>query len=287
MDPMQNNNLGNQSPVGMTYTGASMGIGGGDVVIAPEGKSKKWWIVGGVVGVLVIVALSALLLSVFFQNNVKMEAREAWDRYFSYLIYGENDESGNDLDDITVENWYPALIGTRYTQDDTDEGTNHYYDSLKEKYEEYFERFPQMVDGFLEYDMVFHGFYDYNTIKRLEKTVVDKYDENGVEMAGNYINTINDDVLDNNNYVGKMYSYIRMYLQEYLTVVDYYSERGCSYPESNNVNCPEIGSDNGVLEKLVTLHRVEDNMNYYYNNVYANYVLQNTLLINEQIGEAE
>ncbi len=312
MDPTQNDSfdnamqggqsLGYNAPVGpsMNYTGPSdMSITPGveDIVLntgTSGNKSKKWWIVGGVVAVLALCAIGGVLLFTGgFQGNNTEEIKAAWNTYYDYLMYGENSRSdGESVDDVTIETWYPAIIGTSEVQDDEEaddvSSYSQYYDNLREKYDSYSNAFSQEEnDSVLNYNAIFKAFYDYNMMKDLENAVVQEYGGGNIDGAKVYIDGINDDLLSENTFVDSLYDNLKVYLRAYLSVFDYYNKNGCNYLEANYTNCPEINSSDEVMTKLSALNRGRNNLEFYYNNVYANYVFKSTLLMDERIKEEE
>lgn len=292
MDPTQNNDFGNQPPMGTGGFGAPvnpgvpMSSGTGDIVLNNDGgkSKKKWWIIGGVLGVLLLCAVGCILLFMAFQGGSEKEMETAWNRYYNYLMYGEDDRLDGELGDTTVETWYPATIGTLSVQEET-EDNNRYYDDLKERYDTFSNSSRKTVDNVLIYNDVFKAFYDYNVISDLERTIIDKYNNGGMDGAISYIDSIDDGLTKDDTLVGGLYDNLKVYLRAYLSVVNYYNEKDCNYLEANNMNCPQINSNNETMTKLNMLYRRKSNLDYYYREIYVNYVFENTLLMNRQIKE--
>ncbi len=65
----------------------------GDVVLAPEKKSYKKWIIIGAVSLVIILALVAVFM--IPKGGIKMNggAKEAFNRYANHLLYGEDSDS--------------------------------------------------------------------------------------------------------------------------------------------------------------------------------------------------
>ena len=121
MDPTQNNNFGSQPSVGMGYDGNSTGVEMGDIVLSPEKKSKKWWIIG-VAGIAVVIVIAACVV-LFLMNSEKNGATnprnvyEKFNVYANYLVDGA--ENTEDLNGEYVSyDWY-ALDEAIENEDDS------------------------------------------------------------------------------------------------------------------------------------------------------------------------
>ena len=294
MDSSQNNGLNGQQPMGIAYPEISTDTGTGDIVLSnSEGKNKKWWIIGAVVIVLLLCVIGGVLFFANTQEAPRKEIEAVWSEYYNYLMYGEISKPEDGLDDVTVETWYPAIIGTSDVRDGDDndgeneesESNERYYSELKEKYDAFLDLSFREIDEVLTYDDIFKAFYDYNTMSDLEESVIDKYNDGGTDEAISYIDNIDANLTQDDTFVGSLYNDIKMYLQAYLFVVNYYSEKGCNYLEANYINCPEVNSSSETTTKLEMLYRRRNNMDYYYNEVYANYVFENTLSMDRLIKE--
>lgn len=62
----------------------------GDVILAPEKKSHKKWIIIGVIALVVVVVLVVMFLIPRGGANLKGNGKEAFNRYANYLLYGND-----------------------------------------------------------------------------------------------------------------------------------------------------------------------------------------------------
>lgn len=95
--PMGGAPVGGNVPAGGSnpMMGAPISSGTGDIVLAPEKKSRKGLIIGLIVGVLIVVGLVA---GIFLTRGggiggVNMSTEEAFNRYANYLLYGEESDA--------------------------------------------------------------------------------------------------------------------------------------------------------------------------------------------------
>lgn len=292
MDPTQNNVFGNQPPMGTGGFGAPMdsGVpmssGTGDIVLNNGGgkSKKKWWIV---ILLIVLVAVIAGVVVWFFvvrpSNHavVLEETKDSWKDYYNYLMFGPDGEEK----EATIENWYLVAIN------DADPGElsyadfyNNYYTTLKSKFESFYKVVPEKNDNIIKYGSMLQAVIDYNTMDTLKGTVIEKYKEAGISGGRTYIDGIGANLTEG-GFARYMYDYIKKYLEVFLSIVDYYESNGCDYNESQSLDCLTVSSSSELQNKMISSSRVANNMNYYYNELFADEFFSETYALNVEIGE--
>ena len=96
------------APMGSVPTGNTpVGNGTGDIVLAPQKKSsRKGLIIAAIVGLLVVVGVVAgvLLMRGGGIGGTNMSAKEAFNRYANYLLYGEESDADLAINDDIEDN---------------------------------------------------------------------------------------------------------------------------------------------------------------------------------------
>ncbi len=264
------NNMGNQS--------VPMSTGTGDIILAPEKKSKKWWIVGAV-GVTICAVAFFLFFFINQRRNVG-EVKEAWSDYYNYLMYGDNEK----IEDVSINNWYPTVISEAdaWVEESGGEGRG-YYDVLDEKYERLYGLFSSKDEEMKRYNDIYRSFFDYNQLSRIKQAIVDEYYNNDIDAANRYIESIGAEVVSDDENVTDLYYSIRFYLEIFLSVVDYYNANDCNFIDASVMVCPKIDANDDTEKKLQGLYMSKSRLDYYYDSVFLYYMFYNTLSMNQRI----
>lgn len=263
------NNIGNQS--------VPMSTGTGDIILAPEKKSKKWWIVG-VVGVAALILVG--LIIVFLLNAKKTSisvAKDSWNDYYDYLMFGPDGEKK----EVTIENWYPALL----VDMDLDNGEiysyrQQYYFELKTRFEDFYNK---NKDYFNEIDMyadMVKGFVDYQTLSQIENTVYSLYESDGPDDASSYIQSL---TATFNRRAADLYGLMREYLNIRLELMAHESSRSCFKDNSLDVMCVETIEDSSVADVYSRSVGLHERIELYYNNYFVGPMFAQTKEFNDEM----
>lgn len=261
MDPTQNNGFGNQIPANMGYSGAPMNTGGaggtggagtGDIILAPEKKSKKWWIVGGVVGAVGVIIVVWLVLSNGLFNGGKISLRKTFNEFANYVLYGEEKDDEIDVELDTSYDYY-----FNNNMDNTE-----MYDTVDELFSDFFNLASRSLNANTEGDLIKQigderellSFMRviYPVRRPVIKDVIEKYSSNGREATVSFFNDYYDySTLLDNDYADTFKEDFEYWVETAVDLVSLYVDNNCLSNGELDDSCERLVGD-GEKDKLLS-----------------------------------
>lgn len=252
MDPTQNDSLGSQTPMNMGYAGVPASTGTGDIVLAPEKKSKKWWIVGGVVGVLL---LGIVIMIMFIWPNNKVGGRDgdmksSFNRFANYVLYGE--ETVDEIDSA-LDTSYEYYFNNNSNNDETYERINGLYDVFLNNYNNQGKQgLDDNTNAWVNSEKEMLNFMTalYPKKRITVLSLLDSYMEGGHvkadEFASNYY------VFNNNTsfYVERFSEDYNAWVDAALAFLDYYYNNGCLRNWGADYDCMIAKNSEAVIGEM-------------------------------------
>ncbi|MBR3236689.1 hypothetical protein IKF92_03375 [Candidatus Saccharibacteria bacterium] len=259
---MGNAPVGN-SPFNSGMMNTPIASGSSDVVLnSGEKKSKKWLVIGGIIGVLVIVIVVFAMMSRGggFGGRAT-DLRSSFNIYANYFLSGEakNDDLPDEfsgevvVDEETGEEWEYSSFFEKYLAGETDAGED-YMSSLKKYFSTFYDyymnemkRYPSAVDYLNDYKSDFDLILAYYSGEDLGfRTLAMKYVDGGKEGVESYIDEVVAGYQDLDN--GDFNSALTNYAKKELEMIVWYDEVGCMNGSEINTECSSNNEEGEVLE---------------------------------------
>ena len=208
--------------------------GSGDIVLPGyvTGKKSKKKLVFIGIGIFIVALAAGLIVFLVFNSmpapTNQERARQAFNNYANYLLYGEDDEKDITEEYISGYDYYASLQSNALEGGEPD---IEYFENLKQKYESLHEISADNVDG---YDDVFWLFYYNSLYPFISRQVVTSAQQNGVDSA-EIIQTIEEyykPFIDSSNSLVQDYGKCQlMYLLSGYHSEDDYEPLVCEFPD--------------------------------------------------------
>lgn len=280
--------------------------GTGDVLPAPEKKSRKGIIIAIILAMLAVIGIFAVMFLMPRNGGVNGDAKLAFNRYVNYLLYGEDSDKALEGEYDENEIYYISEIRTEdtdYTEEiyktiepDDEANEDNSGNDLGVEAEEFFSHIEELWNVF------------YNVLDKNEKKLIsaaDKYRENlelykniilsgdsiesswiqnrlsrmGVSQAKQWINSRYSEFLESTyqavkNYGEKAIKYYTLYIDNNAVL----NEAGCGNSDAGGVVCENstyTGMANELMEMRSELITIKNNS--FIDVVSGCWILQNDL----------
>lgn len=249
-------------------------------------KSRKWWVIGGVVGVLAAIAIALMVVmpNKKTDNNTASLSFEHYKHYANYLIYGE--DSGKDIAEDVEWDKQSVILDVILLYSSKEKAD--YADMLLDLYNNFSESFTKldMDKEFKENKELVKGLYEstntsVESLSRLIKSgnvssdeIVSAYLKGGEKNVTDILNTAFGDIDSSNE--DSYSSFVVSKKQEAGAIValyNYYSSKGCIHNGNMNSDCIVLhSSDEGAIPLIESMNSTTEE-----SNLLANHIIYDTL----------